>query len=105
MKVGDRTHNGTIVNILDANEYLKIVADYGYVDFSQWDNQFPGWRDEQVAVVVYDEPQKQGTFEEYWDFRKGEVDFATAEEEYENLPKYPGLTAPVQTLILEDNNE
>lgn len=105
MKIGDRTSNAVIMHILPADEYLKAVAVYGLTDFSQWDGQFPGWREGQIVCLQYDEPQKQGTFEEYWDFRKDAVDFETAEYEYEHLPRFDKMSVPEQAVTIEESNE
>jgi len=84
-----------VIGRVQASFYIDMLTEkFPDADFSAWDERFPGWREEDVLYLEYDNPQKQGTFGEYWQARKGYVDFETAEKEYEALPLLTRMAVP-----------
>ena len=84
-----------VIGRVKASTYIKMALEnFPDTDFSPWDEKFPGWREDDVLYLEYDNPQKQGTFSEYWQERQKYVDFETAEKEYDELPLHTRLAVP-----------
>lgn len=96
MNVNDRLAEteATVVGVVAADFYIEMVQSKINVDFSVWDEKYPGWRESKVIYLRYDNPLKNMSFSEYWESRKDEADFSTIETEYENLPTHYALAVP-----------
>lgn len=88
VKIGDRIVGkktgqmipSTVFGIITADFYMSRMSKVN--DFSKWDELYPDWKDNVVVLAMFDEPQKNISVQETWEFmRENSKIFQMLEEE------------------------
>jgi hypothetical protein len=92
--------SGTVIGISRA----KMCSVYSKGS-QYWDSLYPGWRDELVVYIEYDEPQKQCSFEEFClGYPHSQfIPKPILQQEYQKVPTTTICVAPIRDVITFDS--
>ncbi len=65
-----------------------------------WEKKFPGFFDEYVYIILFDDPQKNLTFDEFVESRP-DIKEEYLQDAYEQMPVVPCIMCPEQEIQLE----
>jgi hypothetical protein len=105
-KSGQIKEKAKLVGILDANFYINYMLPKGFkLDALDtiWSKVCPNWKNENVAIILLDSPQRSATLEEWVEsgmaggFKKEDL-----ERNYEEqCPMIPTVAVPIKDLKLD----
>lgn len=103
--IGDRVRDGKVVGIYSSDLYIHLITQskrpVDKID-EQWSAKFPGWKNKVLYVIEVDEPTKNMTLQEVFEFVKAsnlDIDNTEAIKYYEALPLNTHLTVPEDGVI------
>jgi hypothetical protein len=112
MKIGDTVKSknvdgqikieGKMVALIKADYYISHMLPKGVDPGVTWDKTCPNWRDEEVAIIFFNFPQRTATYEEWVESGvKQGYDRKYLEESYErSCPFTQEVVFPVADLQL-----